>query len=407
MRPRTISRPAFAAGAALALMVTAAPTAFAQEPPGVVIRGVVLDPAGAPLPDAAITITALRPMDAAPVGGSYSDDPLAVATSRADGSFSLALTGPFPDLAEFASTNNGFANFWLNARKILDVATSPGLVPANGTVYSTADLLYLAVDETGVPETVTGEGGEAVGVADLVVLETTASALVNSVLTSGISDSECSPTGRGEWTVEGRDVYWEPFGQIHTGWDTSLRIEYGKHANTDLSGAYKVGGGSWKATSGYAHMGNEAEIIEASYSEYRGTSVLTKFKYVLERFDFRNSASSAPCYTEHRIRPEGWQRDSLMDGIDRYNESTWADLIKSKENKVIGEFKEGTKWVKKTGRGRKMTVEVQAFGVGLSAQSTWSAQIDVFYTFGSGTKRHHYIYHPTRSLSDAPAIYAW
>jgi hypothetical protein len=405
-------RPALVTALALALCTTGAPSALAQEPPGVVVRGVVLDPAGRALAGAAVTITALRPMnhpeDVQP-GDTYSDAPLAEAMTRSDGTFALPLNGTYPELVSYGAVNGGIVNFWIATRKFTDLLGPATNVetPTNGTVYSAADMVYLAVDSTGALDIATGETGEAIGLVDVVELETMADATVNGATSGSVSDQECGPYGMGEWTVESRDVFWEPIGQIHTGWDTTLRIDYGDHANTDLSGGIKMGTGPWKMTSSYSHMGNEAEKIGANYPDYMGVSVLTKFRYLKERFDYRNSANAAPCYQEWRVRPLGWHRHSLMDGMDRSAESSWNGVLQADKNNSLGEWKANSDWTKKTGRGRKMTTEVSAFGVSLSAQSTWSSQIDVFYKFGAGTKRLHYLYHPTKQLEDAPAIYAW
>lgn len=404
-------RPVLVTALALALSTTGAAPALAQEPPGVVVRGVVLDPAGRPLPGAAVTITALRPMDHADdvqPGDTYSDAPLAETTSRSDGTFALPLDGTYPELASYAAVNSGIVNFWIATRKFTQLLPPTSAdTPPNGTVYSAADMVYLAVDSTGVLDTATGEAGETIGLVDVVELETTAGATVNGATSGAVSDHACSAYGKGTWTVEARDVFWEPIGQIHTGWDTTLRIDYGDHANTDLSGGIKIGSGQWKMTSNYSHMGNEAEKIGADYPDYIGVSVLTKFRYMRERFDYRNSANSAPCYQEWRIRPLGWEKHSIIDGIDRYAESSWNGVLQADRNNTLGEWKANSYWTKKSGRGRKMTTEVSAFGVGLSAQSNWSNQIDVFYTFGRGTSRNHYLYHPTKALDEAPAIYAW
>jgi hypothetical protein len=63
-------------------------------------------------------------------------------------------------------------------------------------------------------------------------------------------------------------------------------------------------------------------------------------------------------------------------------------------------------WTKSTARGYKYRAGVDAFGVGLTAQSTWSNQVDIYYTFGSATAEH-WLYGSNARIVDAKNVYAW
>jgi hypothetical protein len=395
----------------------ATPGAVRAVEAGTTIRGTVLSPEGLPLALATVTLTPQQPFevsDTHAIGDVYVEEPVATATTDPQGRFAVALPHVEQRLVDYAALNDGILNMWVQATLgLLDqdlTSQPPGEVVgrAKQPVWSGTDIVYVAVDADGTVEPVTGSTGEARGNIDAVQLEMLASGYADAVTGSAVGTDAPCEWAQSRTTVIARDTKMDAFAQVHNGEDMTSTLEYGQHANTDLTGAVNVGGHPWKATAGYTHVGNKGTTITGTWPANEGWTVLTRFRWIQERWELVDANTHRVCYWEHRIRTEGWTGDSIGNGNDRYRESTWDDLIKAKENSHLAYFDPGSSWKKHTATTHTFTAEVTAFKVtSLKAKSEWSEQVDLTYKFGQSRDRKHYLYYPTKDIADAPAVYAW
>jgi hypothetical protein len=245
-----------------------------------------------------------------------------------------------------------------------------------------------------------------------VTLELTAvgagDAAIGILSNPGINDdTECSSRYGPLVTVMARENHLAPIGEAHANYDMKARMDYGKHANTDLNGAFSFGGGPWKASVSGNHMGNKETVVSGKYGPFEAYVAKTSFSYRKEKLEFTDDRGDGHvCRIDYRVIPEGWTGGGWQNGDDvRYKDSS-GQMDAARGKGWALPFGKNTAWTKNTGKGYKFHGSISAFGASLYAQSTWSNQVDLFYSFGKETTQH-WLYGSNGQISDAENVYAW
>jgi hypothetical protein len=420
--PRTRDKSWVTPARALALAIVAVgavlTAASANVPTAGVLTGVVtLDGKG--VEGATVTLTFMPGLDAPQ--GPVRQTPLASVETSGTGGFTLPL-GVTDTIRNFAAQNSDRVNYLVQAfyRDVVQPVVSDPTLAAprtSGTVYTAADFAYSTLlDSTIIGSLAVTPGEEVVGgtlsTPDVVTLELTAIGAIagaESSVSSGSVDSggECRSRYAPWVTIIAQENNLQPVGEVHANYDMTAKFDYGVHANTDLNGAFSFGGGPWKASVGTNHMGNKQTMTGATYGPFEGRVAKTVFRYRKERVEYTDDGGDGHvCRTDYRIVPEGWSGATWLDGDDVRSRDSFAKMDAARSKGWASAFKAKSYWTKKTSKGEKYTANVTAFGVSLSAQSMWSNQVDISFTFGP-ENIDHWLYGSNGEIADARTVYAW
>lgn len=438
-------------GKALALAVTLAvvglPAGVASATGENLLTGTVLDPNGKPLAGANVIVTHL-PSEVTDKG---EEAPIAQGVTNSLGRFAIDLRAN-PAMVEQALFNDGAVNLQVMAEKVIPAEPAPQSepetadttcaddpvtvltdhaestiedpnldpdigpeqvarpcsVPAPSTTtptdvtYSAVTFTYVTLKDAGVFEPHNEVAGAVLSMADPVTLETIATPAAKEATDDEPKCANYAP----DREVIDRNVPLEPFAELHVGWDSSARIDYGRTANTDLGGAYSYKGGAYEVTAGATHMGNKGTGVSAFRGAFFGNLMRTQFEYITEKLTFY-AAGNVPCRTDYRVRAIKWTGIGMDEGRNVREKDGGVEFTKAEKKKFYGEFGTHTGWTKNQGRGEKYTFDVKAFGLSLHAQSSWSTNLDLSYSFGGGTQGKHYLFAQDEHPSTSKNVYAW
>lgn len=413
-----------------ALALVAAPLCTGQAlagPPAAALTGVVTL-VGSPVARATVTVTPL-PLPGTTWPAQYRAEPLAVGRTDATGHFTLPLDVGASLAHAAAEANSDIVNFWVQAfyNDVGNVGTvndPNSLVDGGtGTAYGAADLAYVAVVDA-VENSAAGDVVATVlSTPDPMALELTAYQAAEQAQMTGFglaqtlgapasdpsgggSSEPCRSTYAPIVTVVATENDYQPVGEGHVMYDSTGTFSYGEHANTDLTGAYKVGGGSWDATAGASHMGNKKAMVTKGFVAHEAMAVTTGFRYRKERVEFTDDyGDKHVCRTDYRVVPETWVGGEI-DGTDVSSHDSYAQMDAARGKKWAQPFGKGAGFTKDMSKGEKYNAGVTAFGIGLSAQSEWSAQVDMVWQFGRATTEH-WLYGSNGDPVHAATLYAW
>ncbi|MDQ1712546.1 MAG: hypothetical protein QOE45_1996 [Frankiaceae bacterium] len=415
---------------ALATLPGAANAATEAVPSAPALRGTVTL-AGQSVRGAVVTLTVLPGLHAP--DGPYRQQPAAMGTTDARGRFSLSLPAIDEVLAQ-AEENGEYVNYIVQAyyneienavgpTNVANVMTVYGNL--GGQAYSAADLVYSAVVDTGATDPGSDAVGAVLSTPDAVTLEMTAvqgadvgaqtttdiaaavSGDIGAVAGVGGSGSECRPMYAPWVTVVARGSTFDPIGEGHVEYDSTGLLTYGQTANTDLDGAYSANGGPFKVTAGTNHMGNKSSTVTAAYTAGHANIQLSQFRYRKERLDFTDDwGDGHVCRSDYRIVPEAWVGGGKTGKDVRSHDSAGQmDAARGKGWAVYYQGDIKRTYTKKTSKGQKYKGSVSAFGVALSAQTTWSTTASMKWSFG--TDVDHWLYGSNNSPDAAENVYAW
>jgi hypothetical protein len=413
----------------VALALLAAPLSVGQAfaSPAAALTGVVTLK-GSPVAGATVTVTAL-PLPGTEWPTQYRATPLAIGRTGVTGHFTIPLdvSGSLAYLA--AQVNSDTVNMWVqafyNAVDNVGTVNDPNTIVdgGKGTAYGAADLAYTTVVET-VESTPAGDVVATVlSTPDPVALELTAYQAAEQAQMTGTSlaapllgpasdpgggggSEPCRSTYAPIVTVEDTETDFQPVGEGHVMYDSTGSFAYGEHANTDLDGAYKIGGGAWDTTAGASHMGNKKAMVTKDFVAYEAVVVTTGFRYRKERVEFTDDQGDKHvCRTDHRIVPETWVGGGI-DGADVSSHDSYGQMDAARGKEWADPFGKGYGFVKNMNKGEKYKIGVTAFGIGLTAQSEWSAQVDMTWKFGRQTDQH-WLYGSNDPIKAAATVYAW
>lgn len=115
------------------------------------------------------------------------------------------------------------------------------------------------------------------------------------------------------------------------------------------------------------------------------------------------------CKTEYWIIPERWLGAGIMEGRDTSHMDGAGGYLdaKRKSETFVAYFGANSGWYKNTGRGATYTGDVQAFGITLKAQSSYSTNLDLRYSFGAMTVEPHILFAPDAPVREAKTVYAY
>ncbi|MDQ1711922.1 MAG: hypothetical protein QOE45_1372 [Frankiaceae bacterium] len=367
------------------------------------VRGVVTL-AGVPVGGADVTLTVVPGLDAPT--GPYRTSPLAVVSTDPSGHFAIPLAVT-QAIADQATANGYYANFVVQA-----FYTQRDGAEQMGQAYSAADFLYSHMAQTTLTSPADDLAADALSTPDAVTLELTAVSAVDGIGTD-VADASTGTSGscRSRYapyvSVIARENNMDPVGEAHANYDMTAKFDYGVHANTDLNGAMSFGGGPWKVTSSANHMGNKLTMTGATYGPFEAYVVQTVFRYRKEKLEFTDDDGDGHvCRTDYRIVPEGWSGASWQNGANVRSKDSGGQMDAARSKKWAAVFAKNSYWTKSTSRGYKYHTGVDAFGVGLYAQSTWSNQVDIHYTFGPQIN-DHWLYGSDGPIAKASTVYAW
>lgn len=336
-----------------------------------VVTGKVVAPDGGPASEALVRVTALDPN---PPSGQYQDPEVGTAIAGPDGRFAvpLVLNSTLESLAAF---HDGALNLWVHA-------SQPGAQPIADTAVAwvqNGGLLPPAPMSLALPALPAGT-------------------------TVPLHHHGCMNYPPQHTVVERTEPF-EPVGEVHTGRDTFAKFEYGKKANTNLSGAYKPQGSNWIAGYGVSHMGNTETAIGGEMGPHFGRVQMTQFRYRKDKIEWceRGLTCQTPCRTDYRVVAEQWKGISIIDGEDV---SHLDGQERFNQRKDEGEFSPGKYWRKHQGQGKQYTKGVEAFGIGLHSQSEWSEWVDIYYRFGTEPFQHM-LFSTEDEIEKAQTVYGW
>jgi hypothetical protein len=221
----------------------------------------------------------------------------------------------------------------------------------------------------------------------------------------GGGSGSCRSTYAPLVTVVGKEVDYQAVGEAHVMYDSTGKFEYGEHANTDLNGAYSAGGGPYSTSGSANHMGNKSGMVRQAFTAHQAYVVRTGFHYRKERLDFTDDQGDGHvCRSDFRIIPDGWVAGAILgDNVSSHDSAGQMDAARGKTWATL--FGPDTEFEKNTSKGQKYKTGVTAFGITLGAQSEWSNQVDVHWTFGSGDD--HWLYGSDNTVIKAKNVYAW